>query len=318
MRCQASSSIGCDRSADGLDHPHPDRVLPAGLLEALEHFRVPKPRVGTQQLDAGCAGPLDAGDQLLAEAQHPLLGVRRSLAQADVQRLARVRPRGEDRVVAQQPGVAVGGALLEASANLADEAVDIDYQPPVARAGPGLPRPHKCLTEQRVELAHVPERERPQKRSQRRRCWHPATQQPAGPARPEHAAVLDAVRPEHHREQDRHHLAARVGRSRPVATQPHQTPRQRLDPEAPSERRDEHHPGITDNALIVELDLHAIQSDRLVILHHEGDLLSQAPAARYSRKMPAQEVILLSGPDGTALPDRWIRAKSEPLQACSR
>jgi hypothetical protein len=36
----------------------------------------------------------------------------------------------------------------------------------------------------------------------------------------------------------------------------------------------------------------AVQSDRPVILHHEGDLLSQAPAAAISRKSPAQDVIL--------------------------
>src|SRR3982751_1072206 len=34
----------------------------------------------------------------------------------------------EDRVVAQQPRVAVAGALLQASADLADEAVDIDHE----------------------------------------------------------------------------------------------------------------------------------------------------------------------------------------------
>ena len=45
-------------------------------------------------------------------------------------------------------------------------------------------------------------------------------------------------------------------------------------------------------------------------LHHQGDLLSQAPAARFSRKSPAQEVILLSGSDGTRLPDRWIRVEA--------
>jgi hypothetical protein len=39
-------------------------------------------------------------------------------------------------------------------------------------------------------------------------------------------------------------------------------------------------------------------------VHHEGDLLSQAPAAAISRKSPAQEVILLSGPDGIRLPHR--------------
>ena len=37
---------------------------------------------------------------------------------------------------------------------------------------------------------------------------------------------------------------------------------------------------------------------------------AQAPAARFSRKSPAQEVILLSGSDGTRLPDRWIRVEA--------
>jgi hypothetical protein len=35
-------------------------------------------------------------------------------------------------------------------------------------------------------------------------------------------------------------------------------------------------------------------------VHHEGDLLTQAPAATNSRKSPAQEVILHSRPDGPA------------------
>ena len=138
-----------DGGADGLDHPHPDRVLPARLLQTLEHLGVPEPRVGPQQLDAGRAGAIDARDQLVGEAQHPLLRVRRALAQADVQRLARVRPGGQDRVIAQQLGVAVGGALLQPPADLADEAVDIDHQPPVARAGARPPRPLQRLAEQR-------------------------------------------------------------------------------------------------------------------------------------------------------------------------
>ena len=87
-----------------------------------------------QQLLAGRAGTVDARDELLAEAQHPLLRVRRPLAQADVQHLAGVRAGGEDRVIPEQLGVAVGGALLQTAADLADEAVDIDDQPPVARA----------------------------------------------------------------------------------------------------------------------------------------------------------------------------------------
>ena len=167
-----------DGRFDLLDVAHADRVLPAGLLEQLEDLGVPEPRVGAQQHRAGRAGALDAGDQLLAEALDPLLRVRRSLPQPDVQRLAGVGAGGEDRVVAEQLGVSVGGALLLVAADLADEAVDVDDQPPVAGARAGLPGPLDRLPEQRVELAHVPERERPQKRSKRRRRRDPSPEQP--------------------------------------------------------------------------------------------------------------------------------------------
>src|SRR3954470_5703832 len=79
-----------DGGADGLGHAHGDRVLPAGLLQALEHPRVPESRVGPEQLGAGGAGPLDAGDQLVDEALDALLRVGRPLPEADVQHLARV------------------------------------------------------------------------------------------------------------------------------------------------------------------------------------------------------------------------------------
>ncbi len=161
-----------------------------------------------------------------------------------MQRLARVGSGGEDRVVAEQPGVAVGGTLLQAPADLADETVDVDHQPPVTRAGAGLPRALKRLPEELVELAHVPERERAQKRPQRRRRRDPATQQPARPARAQHARVVDAVGAQDHRVEDRHHLAAHIRRARPVTTQPHQTSCQRLDTEPLRDRRDQRDPGI--------------------------------------------------------------------------
>ena len=56
---------------------------------------------------ARCApARVDARDQLVAEAQHPARGVRRALAQADVQDLAGVRAGGEQRVVAALARVA--------------------------------------------------------------------------------------------------------------------------------------------------------------------------------------------------------------------
>jgi len=132
------------------------------------------PESARSRLGAGRARALHARDQLLAEALDPLLGVRRSLPEADVQRLARVRPGGEDRVVAQQLRVAVGGALLQAPADLADEAVDIDHQPPITGAGARLPGARQRLGQQLVELAHVPEGEGAQTRPQRRGRRQPA------------------------------------------------------------------------------------------------------------------------------------------------
>jgi len=52
---------------------------------------------------------------------------------------------------------------------------------------------------------------------------------------------------------------------------------QRLDPEPRRERRYHHDPCAADDPLVVELDLHAVQSDQLVIVHHEGDLLTAGP-----------------------------------------
>jgi hypothetical protein len=68
-----------------------------------------------------------------------------------------------------------------------------------------------------------------------------------------------------------------VGGPRPIAPQAHQLADERLDPKATGERRDQHDPGVRDGPLIVELDPQPVQSDGLVILHHEGDLLSQGP-----------------------------------------
>ncbi len=75
-----------------------------------------------------------------------------------------------------------------------------------------------------------------------------------------------------------------MGGARPLTTQPYQPLRQHLDPQPLGERRDEHHPGVRDSTLVVELDLQTVQSDRLVIMHREGDLLNSGggwPNSRY-------------------------------------
>ena len=91
--------------------------------------------------------------------------------------------------------VAERGALLGAPMHLAEEAVDIDRQPSGARSGAGLPGARERLGEQSVELAHVAERERAQKRPQRRGRRDPAAQQPARAPGAQRVAVVDAVAP---------------------------------------------------------------------------------------------------------------------------
>jgi hypothetical protein len=86
-------------------------------------------------------------------------------------------------VIAQQLGVPVRGAALQAAADLADEAVDIDDETSVARPGARLPRALNRPAQQPVELADMPERERPQKRPKSRRLRNPGPRA-AGPCGP--------------------------------------------------------------------------------------------------------------------------------------
>jgi hypothetical protein len=201
-------------------------------------------------------------------------------------------------VVAAHPGIAERGALLLRAERLAHERVDVDDQPPVTGAGAGRPRALDRLAKDAVELADVPKRERSQKRPQRRRRHHLVPQHVRGAARAQHVAVVDAVRAERDRRHQRHHLRARVARSGALA-EIHARVDKRLDPEPPGERRRQDDSSVGDRPLIIETDRDAIQSDRPVNMHHEGDLLSQAATAPIGRFSPAQEVILRLGPDGT-------------------
>jgi hypothetical protein len=66
-------------------------------------------------------------------------------------------------------GVPIAGTLLHVAVNLADEAVHIHNESILARTGTRRPRPPEAVSEHPVELADMPERERPQERTERRR-----------------------------------------------------------------------------------------------------------------------------------------------------
>ncbi len=203
-----------------------------------------------------------------------------------MQELAGVRARGEDRVVAARARVAERRALLGVAVHLADEGVDVDDQARLTGAGTGLPRARERLAEHAVELAHVPERERAQERPQRRGRRHPAAQQPARAPRAQQVAVIDRVGAQRHRVDERHHLAPRVARAGPIGAQAHAASDQPLDAQPPSERRGQRDSRVGDQALVVEVHLHVVQSGRPVIVHHEGDLLMPGPGCPHSRRKP--------------------------------
>src|SRR5829696_5899091 len=100
---------------------------------------------------------------------------------------------------------------------------------------------------------------------------------------------------------------ARPRRPRPCA-EPHGRINERLDPQPPPELDREHDPGVDDHALVIKNDLRSVRQ----ILHHEGDLLTQAAVAPNDSFLPAQEVISLPRPDGPPLHKRRIEAKSAP------
>jgi hypothetical protein len=66
-------------------------------------------------------------------------------------------------------GVPIAGPLLVIAIDLADERINIHNEPIVAWSRACRPRARQTVSQHSVELADVPERERPQERPERRR-----------------------------------------------------------------------------------------------------------------------------------------------------
>ena len=215
-----------------------------------------------------------------------------------MQHLAGVRARGQERVAAANPGVAERRALLGPAVHLANERIDIDDQALVARAGAGRPRPRQRLSQHPVELTDVPERKRPEERAQRRRRRDLMAEDRAGPPGAQHVAVIDAVRAERHRRDQRHDLAARMRRARPL-TEVDRPVHQRLDPQPRRQHGGQHHARVRDRPLIVK-------DDHRRVVHHAGDLLRRAATAAICR----YQARLGRSPCLRTRTKRWIEAKA--------
>ena len=189
------------------------------------------------------------------------------------------------------------------------------------RPSPGprqRPRPLERQAEQPVELTHVPERERAQEAAQRRRRRRAEPEQPAGPSRPQHVAVVDRVGASD---------IAITNDKTLRATFPAPTPAEidaghrQSRPDQGATRASRTAPArVGHRPLVIEHHVDHIQSGRPVIVHHEGDLLCSPPDAATSVKSAAQEVILRCRPDGNSRSRRWIQAESnsDRLRALNR
>jgi hypothetical protein len=102
----------------------------------------------------------------------------------------------EQRVIAEDLGVAVRGALFVMAVNLRDRRIDIDHEI-LARRGPAtqVPHPFQDPVRDGIELADMTERERPQERPDRRRGHHPQRQHPLRRPRPQDVDVINVSRP---------------------------------------------------------------------------------------------------------------------------
>ena len=209
------------------------------------------------------------------------------------------------RVIAQHLGMAVRGAVLGPAAHLTHRGVQIHGQLRDGRRGAHRPRPRQRMLGRFVELAHMPERERPQERPRSRRRHHRRRAAPH-PTRPTAAG-----------------RCRRCSGRPPASTPPPSTPcdprpRPPSRPDAPCRRSTPPNP--TDPSPCPP----ATTPHRPPKTHHRtppptrrSHLLrcSQEVPPHMARMtvfvssiLPCQEAFLVDAPTPSASPHRWIQA----------
>src|SRR3954465_3225952 len=130
MRCQAASSIASTAARTVLIIRTPIEYCQPARSRRSKTLAFQNPESARSSLTPVAPARWTRAISSSQKRSIPLLRGGRPTAQADVQRRAGIGAGGQDRVVAEQPRVAVGRALLAVAANLALEAVDVDHQPP--------------------------------------------------------------------------------------------------------------------------------------------------------------------------------------------
>jgi hypothetical protein len=131
--------------------------------------------------------------------------------------LAGVGTAGNQRVVAEGVGVAVGSTLLVVAVHLADRGVQVHGHRPVAWSRPSGPRPAQDLLTDPVELAGVAEGEAAQEGAQGGGRHDPVAQHGGGLSAAQQVGVVDAVPTRQHRMDQGQQLTAGPVRASPLA-----------------------------------------------------------------------------------------------------
>jgi hypothetical protein len=160
-------------------------------------------------------------------------------------------PHRHQRVVAEDVGVAVGGALLQLAVDLADGRVEIDHHRLGARTGSERPGPSDRLGDHLVELADVSEGEGPQERAQRRRRHDPKRQNLVRRSRAQAIDVVDVGGSGQDRRHQGEHLSPRTCPADPT-TEAHQLVHQHLEPQSDHEGGRHEEPSVSDQRRVVE------------------------------------------------------------------
>ena len=288
-----------DRGRDVLLLAHPDRVGPARApAGGAMIFLFQNPESARSSFGPLAPARATRGMSSSTNRSAPARGVRRALAGTDVQHLAGLarawRGSGGSRACGcsrtRRPACRSRGPHRRTNRRRRPAAPS-PGPAPAAHARARLSREHP------VELADVPERERAQERPQRRRRRDAMPEHRRGLPRPQHVAVLDAVRAR------APSPTSIVITLRPGFAAPGRSPRstrcidQPLDPQPPCQQRRQHHARVRDRPLIIE------HHDRRLV-HHEGDLLSRAATAAICR----YKALLGRSLHPTPRMERWIEA----------
>ena len=167
--------------------------------------------------------------------------------------------------------MAVRGAVLGLAAHLTHRGVQIHRHLPNVGRGAHRPRPAKRQLGRFVELAHMPERERPQKRPSSRRRHHRERQHRRRRARPQPLHIVDTAPAHQHRRHQRQHLATRP-RPRHTPVEAHRVVDQRLQTQPVHHRARQQQPPIPHQRPIIE---HCLQPvDPTCYAPHRKCLLS--------------------------------------------